>query len=213
MPPKGTKKCTKTKIKNRSKEVAAIDGQSAAVVAQGAGPSGQRAAAAQSVRPTRACRGHNAPAPATVPEDADPGSSVQESTDSELSEGANKAKRKKKDKVVGSLTAVEEESMVEWLREHPEMYNKKLQDYKNIQKKEALWQEKAQEMGKQVQVLQVWYKSLRTRMGKLMKKKSGQGDEELTDRDKWILSNLVFLKVHILAVHRRPLVSVSNFFS
>lgn len=100
---------------------------------------------------------------------------------------------------------------MEWLREHTEMYDKRMTQYKNQQRKESLWQQKADEMGKDVTVLKVWYKSLRTRLGKLMKTKSGQAAaQEMTDRDRWVLTNLEFLRVHIERVHRRPLVSVST---
>jgi hypothetical protein len=44
-----------------------------------------------------------------------------------------------------------------------------------------------------------------------MKTKSGQAaDQEMTDRDRWVITNLEFVRVHIERVHRRPLVSVST---
>ena len=135
----------------------------------------------------------------------------ESNTDSELSEVEPHDKKKRKIKVSSNLTAEEEDSMVEWLREHPEMYDKRMNQYKNQQRKEALWQQKSDEMGKDINVLKVCYKSLRTRLCKLMKKKSGQAaDLEMTDRDCWIITNLEFLRVHIERVHRRPLVSVST---
>ena len=54
------------------------------------------------------------------------------------------------------------------------MYDKRMALYKDQQRKEFLPQQKAREMGKDVTVLKVWYKSLRTRLEKLMKTKSGQ---------------------------------------
>ena len=121
----------------------------------------------------------------------------------------NEAVNCKRSKVIGTLSDEEEESMVEWLRAHPEMYNKKMKAYKDSHKKEALWRKKAEDLGKDVEVLRVWYRSLRTRLGRLLKTKSGQADPEVTERDRWILGSQEFLRVHILAVTRRPLVSVS----
>ncbi|XP_034020470.1 uncharacterized protein LOC117505047 [Thalassophryne amazonica] len=136
----------------------------------------------------------------------------ESTSDSEVSEmfKANSQAKKKRKKVAATLSREEEELMVEWLRDHPEMYDKRLSQYKNIQRKDALWDEKAREMKKDTAKLKVWYKSLRTRMGKLMKKKTTKGDEELTDRDKWILANLEFLRVHIARVHRKPFVSIAQ---
>jgi hypothetical protein len=51
--------------------------------------------------------------------------------------------------------------MVEWLEAHPISYNKKLTSKKETAKKEILWTEKANEMGKSVVVLKTWYSSLR----------------------------------------------------
>ncbi|XP_060572530.1 uncharacterized protein LOC132730586 [Ruditapes philippinarum] len=95
------------------------------------------------------------------------------------------------------LTAEDEESMVEWLRENPQIYNKKLSTYKDKCKKDALWAEQAQVLGKDVSMLIVWYRSIRTRFGKLTKPKSGAGTGDRTDRDQWILTKFEFLKPHI----------------
>ena len=52
------------------------------------------------------------------------------------------------------------------------LYNKKLNAYKDMQKKKRLWDDQAKEMNKESEMLQIWYQSLRTRYGCLMKKKS-----------------------------------------
>lgn len=57
--------------------------------------------------------------------------------------------------------------------------------------------------------INTWYKSLRTRYGKLKMKKSGDGAAELTDRENWLLQKFTFLDGHIHRVKTRPLVSVS----
>ena len=133
---------------------------------------------------------------------------VAQSTESDTQPQSEESHKRRK--VSATLSAEEEGGMVEWLRQHPEMYDKRMAQYKDQHRKEFLWQQKTPEMGKNVTVLKVWYKSLRTRLGKLMKTKSGQAAEEMTDCNRWILTSLEFLRVHIEHVHRRPLVSVSR---
>ncbi|KAH3892627.1 hypothetical protein DPMN_016748 [Dreissena polymorpha] len=53
--------------------------------------------------------------------------------------------------------------MVEWLKEHPMLYNNKLSSYKDKAKKDALWNEQAVLLEKDVSILHVWCRSLRTR--------------------------------------------------
>ncbi|MEW8548748.1 MAG: hypothetical protein AB2693_35045 [Candidatus Thiodiazotropha sp.] len=115
----------------------------------------------------------------------------------------------KKRKLFTALTPEQEEEMVEWLAEHPVLWNKKMKDYKDIHMKDALWREQAGKMDKDINELKVWYKSLRTRYGRLRKMPSGSGVQELSDRDRWILQKLEFLRPHIVDVPKRTTVSVS----
>ncbi|XP_013386501.1 uncharacterized protein LOC106155992 [Lingula anatina] len=135
---------------------------------------------------------------------------VQESnTDTDVSDTGPQIK-KRKEKVSSNFTVAEEDAMIEWLKEHPELYNKKMSQYKDQRRKESLWREQGNRMGKDSEILKIWYKSIRTRYGKLMKKQSGQADQELTDRDRWVISNLQFLQIHIERVHRRTLVNLKS---
>ena len=97
--------------------------------------------------------------------------------------------------------------MADWLGDHPELYNKKLNAYKYKVKKDAAWAEQAARLDTPVAFLMVWYCSIRTRYGKLTKMKSGAGTEQ-TERDAWILRRLHFLRPHIHEVKSRNLVSV-----
>jgi hypothetical protein len=115
----------------------------------------------------------------------------------------------KKTKVRSDLNEEEEEAMADWLGDHPELYNKKLNAYKDKVKKDAAWAEQAARLDKPVAFLLVWYRSIRTRYGKLAKMKSGAGAEK-TERDAWILRRLHFLRPHIHEVKPRNLVSVST---
>ena len=95
------------------------------------------------------------------------------------------------------LTPEEEEAMVDWLREHPLLFNKNLSAYNDKGKKEALWAEQARILDKEVGLLTVWYRSIRTRYGKLAKLKSGAGTGDRTECDRWVLAKFDFLKSHI----------------
>ncbi len=45
------------------------------------------------------------------------------------------------------LTDEDEACVVEWLVDHPLMYNKKIKEYKETDKKEKLWEELGEELG------------------------------------------------------------------
>ena len=94
----------------------------------------------------------------------------------------------------------------------PCLYNKKMSTYKDITKKEKLWQEKAAAMGRPVLLLMTWYSSLRTRFGRLRKNKSGDeaADAEMSERDVWIVWHFEFLRPYIYDVQKKALVSVST---
>jgi hypothetical protein len=84
--------------------------------------------------------------------------------------------KSKRQKIMADLTPDEERIMTEWLEDNPVLYNKKKAGYKNRGAKELLWREQADRLGKTVEMLKVWYKSLRTRFGRLIKPRSGQAD-------------------------------------
>lgn len=93
----------------------------------------------------------------------------------------------------------QETGMAEWLRAHPYLYTKGDRDYRDADKKKALWQTKAQEMEVDVAALMTWFKSIRTKVGKLTKEcKSGQAAHQRTDRDKFVVGNFRFLMDHIV---------------
>lgn len=126
-----------------------------------------------------------------------------------LDDEAAQPKKKCRPKKTTDLSPAEEEDMAEWLMGNTIFYNKKLACYKNKERKEFLWAEKAREMDRSVDILQIWYRSIRTRYTRLLKKKSGEEAPEFTERDQWILTKMDFLRGHIYAVRKRPLVSVS----
>ena len=102
------------------------------------------------------------------------------------------------------LTTEQENDVVEWLMDHPCLFDKKEGDYKDTAMKARLWNGKAEELQMDVSMLRTWFESMRTRFGKLTKRKSGDGAPQKTDRDKWILSRFAFLASHIVRHPGRP---------
>ena len=129
----------------------------------------------------------------------------EKQTEKSSKDSENPKKKAKKAKIKTDLTDEEEAEVVEWLRENEFIYNKKKKAYKDTHKKISRWQELAEKMGKDVEMLMVWYNSLRTRYGRLLKTKSGQGVAERTERDEWIMQNFNFLQNHIYQSQSRSI--------
>ena len=74
-----------------------------------------------------------------------------------------------------------------------------------------LWAQKAAEVGLTPEQLTTWYESNRTRYAKLVKTRSGQGPQRLTDRQEWLIKSFDFLKAHIYRQPTRAASAVSTF--
>ncbi|CAC5372762.1 unnamed protein product [Mytilus coruscus] len=109
-----------------------------------------------------------------------------EETPSE-SEGNTKEQKSKKQKKSCRLRDDQEEvEVLEWVEEHPILWNKKHKEYKNKSMKDRIWQDKADEIDI-----------------------DGNGSKDLTDREKWVMDRFKFLKTNIR--HRRaPVKSVQE---
>lgn len=62
---------------------------------------------------------------------------------------------KKKTKTYTHLTTEQEEAMVDWLKAHEVLYNKKLGGYKDIKGKEFMWQKQAEVMDVSIEELKL----------------------------------------------------------
>ncbi|KAL5018596.1 hypothetical protein ScPMuIL_004318 [Solemya velum] len=116
----------------------------------------------------------------------------------------------KKAKTVTDLTAVQADDLASWIEMNVLIYNKKLNTYKDARKKDALWEFKAASMDKDVDILKTWYRSIRTRYTRLVHRKSGDGASELTERDRWTLQNVAWLRVHVVEVKKKTTVSMKE---
>ena len=141
-----------------------------------------------------------------IEEESDRARSPTPSSDggAEDRKGGEKARRKKI-----NYSEEEEIELADWLKTHPHIYTKGLRDYKDTDKKTRLWEEKAKDMNVNVDMLQTWYKSIRTRIGKLTVEKSGTARKEISVRDRFLLDTFSFLKDQIARKPTRQGVTVS----
>ena len=103
----------------------------------------------------------------------------------------------KRARVCATFTDSQETAIVEFVKEHPELYDKEHGRFHDRQKKEALWAEISAELKLQPFDVRRWFESQRTRYGKLSKQQSGQAPREMAKRHSWVYQQMGFLKTHI----------------
>ena len=103
----------------------------------------------------------------------------------------------KRARVCSTFTDSQETAIVEFVKEHPELYDKEHARFHDRQKKEALWAEISAELKLQPFDVRRWFESQRTHYGKLSKLQSGQVPREMTKRQSWVYQQMGFLKTHI----------------
>jgi len=137
---------------------------------------------------------YHADAAASAASDVD---EVREDEDDSEDEQHGQGTHKKRRPLRVQLDDDVEEELVGWFRDHPELFNKKVKAHKFTEKKQTLKTSKAKELNITVAELDTWFKS-RTMFGKLVKTVSGQGAPKYTERQKWVLDRLSFLKDHLV---------------
>ena len=104
----------------------------------------------------------------------------------------------KRARVCSTFTDSQETVIVEFVKEHPELYDKEHARFHDRQKKEA---EEGAEVSAELKLqpfdVKRWFESQRTRYGKLSKLQSGQAPREMTKRQSWVYQQMGFLKTHI----------------
>ena len=103
----------------------------------------------------------------------------------------------KRARVCATFTNSQETAIVEFVKEHPELYDKEHARFHDRQKMEALWAEISAELKLQPFDVRRWFESQRTRYGKLSKLQSGHAPREMTKRQSWVYQQMGFLKTHI----------------
>ena len=92
----------------------------------------------------------------------------------------------KRARVCATFTDSQENVIVEFVQEHPELYDKEHGRFHDRQRKEALWAEISAELKLQPFDVRTWFEFQRTRYGKLSKQQSGQAPREMTKRQSWV---------------------------
>ena len=103
----------------------------------------------------------------------------------------------KRARVCATFTDSQENAIVEFLKEHPELYDKEHGRFHNRRRKEALWAEISAELKLQPFDVRRWFESQRTCYGKLSKQQSGQAPREMTKKQSWVYQQMGFLETHI----------------
>ena len=92
------------------------------------------------------------------------------------------ATQQPRDRVCATFTDSQEHAIVEFVKQHPELYDMEHGCFYDRQRKEAIWAEISAELKLQPFDVRRWFESRRTRYGKLSKQQSGQVPREMTKR-------------------------------
>ena len=100
----------------------------------------------------------------------------------------------KRARVCATFTDSQEISIVEFVKQHPELYDKEHPRFHDRNRREALWAEISAELKLQPFDVRCWFESQRMRYGKLSKLQSGQAPREMTKRQSWVYQQMGSLK-------------------
>ena len=103
----------------------------------------------------------------------------------------------KRARVCATFTDSQEIFIVEFVNQHPELYDKEHPRFHDRTRREALWAEISAELKLQPFDVRRWFESQRTCYGNLSKLQSGQALREMTKRQSWVYQQMGFLKTHI----------------
>ena len=95
------------------------------------------------------------------------------------------------------LSNSDEEAIVEFVKQHKELYDKTNNSFKDKQKKERLWESLAATWNLPVKTVKKWIETQCTRYGKLTQTKSGKAAEKSTEQQTWLKDSFSFLQHHI----------------
>ena len=91
------------------------------------------------------------------------------------------------------LSDSDDEAIVEFIKQHEELFDKTNDNFKDKQKKEGLWEQVAATRNLSVKTLKKWFDTQHTRYGKLTQTKSGQAAEKSTECQTWLKDSFSFL--------------------
>ena len=137
-------------------------------------------------------------------EDPEETSERPESEDEE-SDGARRRSRSGAKRARNAATFTDEQEMqiIDFVKDHPELYAKEHMHYVDKSRKDGLWRDVGKLVGRSGDDCRRWFTTQRTRYGKLTAAgcKSGSGTAkkyQMTERTKWVLREFQFMGPHIL---------------
>ena len=102
-------------------------------------------------------------------------------TDTDTDVESTQSRQKKGQMKSIFLSDSDEEAIVEFVKQHAELYDKTNNSFKDKQKKETLWESLSATSNLPVKTVKKWSKTQSTRYGKLTQTKSGQAAEKSTE--------------------------------
>ena len=103
---------------------------------------------------------------------------MQTDTDADVDSTQSRQKKGKMKSIF--LSDSDKEAIIEFVKQHKELYDKTNDSFKDKQKK-RLWGQLAATRNLPVKTVKKWFNTQRTRYGKLTQTKSGQGAEKITE--------------------------------
>ena len=95
------------------------------------------------------------------------------------------------------LSDSDEEAIMEFIKQHEELYDKTNDSFKDKLKKERLWEQLVSTRNLAIKTVKKWFETQCTRYGKLTQTKSGQAAEKSTKQQTWLKDSFSFLRGHI----------------
>ena len=87
------------------------------------------------------------------------------------------------------LTDSDEEAIVDFVKDHVDLYDKTNEHFKDKARKECLWEQYDDCRKLSVKVCKTWFDLERIHYAKLMQLKSGQAPKKMTERQTWASSD------------------------
>ena len=92
------------------------------------------------------------------------------------------------------LSDSDKEAIVEFVKQHKELFDKTHAKFKDKQMKVGLWARQAATRNLSVSIVKKWFETHYTRYGKLTQTKSGQAAVKSTERRTWLKDSFSFLQ-------------------
>ena len=102
-------------------------------------------------------------------------------TDMDTDVESTQSRQKKSQMQSIFLSDSDEEAIMEFVKQHKELYDKTNDSFKDKQKKEGLWEQLAASRNLPVKTVKKWFDTQSTRYVKLTETKSGQAVEKSTE--------------------------------